>query len=125
MKGNAHSSYGFFMELLLVLLFFSLSAVILLQVFLTARQKSDDAALRGTALIVAQSLLEESLADGQPHTQTFVDKSGETYTATVDVAVSEESAAGLLFNMVATVTDLQGNQVIPPLESSLFQEGTP
>ena len=59
---NGHSSYGFFIEMLLVLLFFSLSAVILLQVFLTARQKSDEAALRGTALMVAQSLLEESLA---------------------------------------------------------------
>ena len=120
---NGHSSYGFFIEMLLVLLFFSLSAVILLQVFLTARQKSDEAALRGTALMVAQSLLEESLADGQPRTRQF-EESGETCTAEVTVTPRTENAAGTLLDMV-TVTDAQGNVVIPALESSLFWEETP
>ena len=121
---NGHSSYGFFIEMLLVLLFFSLSAVILLQVFLTARQKSDEAALRGTALMVAQSLLEESLADGQPRTRQF-EESGETCTAEVTVTPRTENAAGMLLDIVVTVTDAQGNVVIPALESSLFWEETP
>ena len=58
--------YTFIIEMLLVTLFFSLAAAILLQVFVAARLQSDENVATNRALIAAQSALEIAQAEDTP-----------------------------------------------------------
>ncbi|MCI8360054.1 MAG: hypothetical protein HFE86_01795 [Clostridiales bacterium] len=59
-----HSSAVFLMELTLVILFFSLSAVVTLRLFVTAHQQEQQSALRSDALELAEDAAEQFHAQG-------------------------------------------------------------
>lgn len=59
-----HSSAVFLMELTLVILFFSLSAVVTLRLFVTAHQQEQQSALRSDALELAEDTVEQIRALG-------------------------------------------------------------
>ena len=119
---NGSRSYGFLIETLLALLFFALSAAVLLQTFWAAGEKSDRTALRTVALISARSLLEESLTDGQPRS-AVLEKQGVSYE--VQVLVEEQPVAGgTLLQLEALALDESGQEILSaPLRSALFVEG--
>ena len=119
---NGSRSYGFLIETLLALLFFALSAAVLLQTFWAAGEKSDRTALRTAALISARSLLEESLTDGQPRS-AVLEKQGVSYE--VQVLVEEQPVAGgTLLQLEALALDESGQEILSaPLRSALFVEG--
>lgn len=81
-----HSSAVFLMELTLVILFFSLSAVVTLRLFVTARQQEQQSALRSDAMELAEDTAELVYAKGVP----FLEKDAG-WTAS-DVPAGAEAA---------------------------------
>lgn len=79
------------MELTLVILFFSLSAVVTLRLFVTARQQEQLSALRSDAMELAENTAEQVHAQGASFfdsqngwTITSQEKDGSVYTYTHD-----------------------------------------
>jgi len=113
--------YSFLSEMLLILLFFSISAAVLLRMFVRAEEESRQTALRTAALISAQSMLEESAADGKDRSRTFGLDGGE-YTVTT-VVKDEHKGTGVLRRVIVTAEGPKGEQLLTvPMETAVFSE---
>ncbi len=119
--------YTFIIEMLLVTLFFSLAASVLLQVFVAARLKSDENTAQNRALIAAQSALETALAqDTEPQTAYWYDaawrpvKSGQQarYCVRVSCELEQTSQAGNLYLLSVTAQDLEKDRQLLPVLST-------
>lgn len=119
--------YTFILEMLLVTLFFSLAAAVLLQVFVAARLQSDENVARNRALIAAQSVLEAALVeDIQSQAEYWYDagwqplESGEQacYRITVSCELEQTSQAGNLYLLSVTTDDLEKNRQLLPVLST-------
>ena len=111
--------YSFLAEMLLILLFFSVSAAVLLKMFVRAGEESRQTALRTEALISVQSMMEQSAADGRERVMTF-ETDGTEYTVTV--AVKEESkGSGILRRVVSDAVSADGVKLLSaPMETAVF-----
>ena len=111
--------YSFLAEMLLILLFFSVSAAVLLKMFVRAGEESRQTALRTEALISVQSMMEQSAADGRERVMTF-ETDGTEYTVTV--AVKEESkGSGILRRVVSDAVSADGAKLLSaPMETAVF-----
>lgn len=95
-------------EILMAMLFFALSAAVILQTFVTARSQSDRAILLSEALLAAQNLADEAiLADDISDCTIAMD--GFTLTLTT----SEEAAdAGILRRAEISAQDENGETLL-------------
>ena len=131
MKSHNRSN-ALLVELLIVILFFMLSATILLKVFATSRIQSDKAGLTGEALSYAQNVAERIYAADDAEdalTKMAFESNGDTWTLdtgkfTVRVTASvENTQAGEMLNW--TVQALLGDEVLFSLPVSRYVEGQP
>ena len=117
--------YTFIIEMLLVTLFFSLAAAILLQVFVAARLQSDENVATNRALIVAQSALEIAQAEDTPEQtvcywydaewQPVEDAEQARFCVTVSCVLEESSPAAELYLLSAETDDLQNDRQLLPI----------
>ncbi len=111
--------YSFLSEILLTLLFFSISAAVLLQMFVRAEEESRQTSLRTAALISAQSMMEESAVDGKARSRTFETDEGE-YSVTVTVE-KEDAGSGVLLRITAVTAGPEGEPLLSlPMETAVF-----
>ena len=119
--------YTFIIEMLLVTLFFSLAAAVLLQVFVAARLKSDENVAKNRALIAAQSALETALVqDMEPQTVYWYDAAWQPlesdqearYCVTVSCELEQTSQAGNLYLLSVTTADLENDRQLLPVLST-------
>ena len=119
--------YTFILEMLLVTLFFSLAAAVLLQVFVAARLKSDENVAKNKALIAAQSALEIALVQEiQPQTEYWYDAGWQplensehaSYRVTVSCELEQTSGAGNLYLLSVTTDDLEKDRQLLPVLST-------
>lgn len=111
--------YSFLSEILLTLLFFSISAAVLLQMFVRAEEESRQTSLRTAALISAQSMMEESAVDGKARRRTFETDEGE-YSVTVTVE-KEDAGSGVLLRITAVTAGPEGESLLSlPMETAVF-----
>ena len=117
-------SYVLLLEMLLAILFFSVSAAVLLQLFLQAESESRRTALRSEALIYAQSMMEEAAADGEERS-VLLGSDGDEYQVFVHVEETP-SGAGVLRRISASAFDEEGEPIFSgPFETAVFVEETP
>ena len=104
-SGNK-SGYAFILEMLFVTLFFSISAVVLLQVFTAARLLADRNTDQSYGLLAAQSGLEAARAEGKAgEYEYWYDEDwrplesgdGAAFRVSVHAEAEERNAAGTLF----------------------------
>lgn len=142
-------------ELILVILFFALSSVILVQVFVKARAMSDTSRAATLGLVAAQDLMERLkaapgeadgiLTEGEGWSREDLEPGGRSYTAAygedmrpaakeaayeVQAVVWEEpGAAGMLFRIEVTVERLFDQERVAKLSTACYvsqrQEVTP
>lgn len=126
-------------ELVIVLLFFSLSAAVILQLFFAAHNASVRASVDSSALMMAEDVAERFsvsdltadaflAADGwtmqDDHFTRDVTEQKRTLRFTANTA-SEPAAAGTLETMSLTVTDGDTEIVTLPIVRYTPEEGTP
>lgn len=113
--------YTFIIEMLLVTLFFSLAAAILLQVFVAARLQSDENVATNRALIAAQSALEEDTPEQtvcywyDAEWQPVEDAEQARFCVTVSCVLEESSPAAELYLLSAETDDLQNDRQLLPI----------
>lgn len=123
--------YTFIIEMLLVTLFFSLAAAVLLQVFVATRLQSDENVAKNKALVAAQSALEVAVS-GNTDQQTVywydagwqpVDSDEQArYCVTVSCELEESSSAGDLYLLSVATDDLEKEeQLLPVLTTRRIQ----
>lgn len=125
-------SNALLVELLIVIMFFMLSATILLRVFAASRLQSDKAGLLGEALTRAQNVAEQLYAaeDGEKalSEMAFV-PFGDGWTLEADgytlsvMPTSEQTAAGQLLNYA--VQAVSGEETLFTLPVSRYVEAQP
>lgn len=97
----------FFIELLIALLFFSISAVIMLRVFAAADNKQKTAALTEKSIICAQSLAEAYSVSGELSDSAYkvlgVDADGEEAIISLDEELSPAEDGAVLLTLAETV----------------------
>ncbi len=129
------SGYPFILEMLLVTLFFSLSAAVLIQVFTAAKLQSNRNTALNNGLLAVQSGLESARAAAQngeiEDSNYWYDESwnllqnSDDATFSVHVSVSETSrnSAGVLLTINAQafeLSDSPSGKLLPSLSSGLF-----
>ena len=87
-------------EILIAMLFFALSASVILQIYVTARNQSEEAALMSRMLLAAQNLADKTYLADRVEEQTVV---CEGFMLVVNMA-EEQTEAGVIRR--ATVTAL-------------------
>ena len=113
--------YTFIIEMLLVPLYFSLAAAILLQVFVAARLQSDENVATNRALIAAQSALEEDTPEQtvcywyDAEWQPVEDAEQARFWVTVSCVLEESSPAAELYLLPAETDDLQNDRQLLPI----------
>lgn len=137
-------------ELILVILFFALSSMILVQVFVKARAMSDTSRASTLGLVAAQDLIEQLKAAPQEAERILTaeegwspetaNENGQGYTAAygadmkpvvtgeavykVCVAISEESReAGILYRMSVTIDRIANEERITELSTAHYVSG--
>lgn len=97
----------FFIELLIALLFFSISAVIMLRVFAAADNKQKTAALTEKSIICAQSLAEAYSVSGELSDGTYkvlgVSADGEEMTISLNEELSPAEGGAVQLKLTETV----------------------
>lgn len=124
--------YTFLIETLIATLFFSLSTVLLLQVFVAAKLQAEKNTVQNGALLAAQTALETAVSKGgeqafwyDENWQPLTGPDGARFSVTVTAILTEQSPTGELYELTASATDLpSGEAVIPPL-STLHMEAAP
>lgn len=120
----------FLVELILMILFFSVTAAVLLQVFFKAREYSMDSALLSKAIIAAESTADRTLAlplsDAKnsgdvvylDENWNAADESSSAYE--LHVQWTEEPAAGQLTGLTITVLSSETGDAIYTLETKKY-----
>jgi type II secretory pathway pseudopilin PulG len=130
MANRNSGGYSFLIEALIVTLFFSLSAVILLQVFVAAKLQAQNNTDRNGALLAAQTALETAIAGEPVNTTCWYDSdwqpAGEAeaaFAVTVTAEAEEQAAGRTLYRLEAAVVRTEdGEAVIPPLSTCRTEE---
>lgn len=89
-KKDRAKSELFLMEFIVVILFFSISAAICINAFVTANRISEESKLLNGAMILAQSTAEEIKATGDRWGETYQDYQDERYYMEVITEVQDE-----------------------------------
>ncbi len=128
--------YTFLIETLIATLFFSLSAAVLLQVFVASRLQAEKNTAQNNALLAAQTALETSISQNGTLTDSvfWYDENwhlldsgdGARFSVAVTVSKTDASAAGTLYSLTAEALSLpSGEAVIPPLSTLHIEEAAP
>ena len=126
-----NTGYTFMIEMLLAVLFFAVSAVILLQVFTAAKLQADKNLAQNGGLLAAQTALEEGIAalDGGsslPGTEYFwydevwqqTDAESARFRLTVICSAEKNGSGADLYRLTAEAVDLaDGKAVLEPLSA--------
>lgn len=127
-------------ELVIVILFFSISAGIILQLFVAAHDRSKQSTVDTCAVLMAEDLAECIAAStlpmdvflaedgwtraGERHTKTAAASNERPLALTLD-GLTEESAAGTLDVLTLSIADGERTVVTMPINRYLPKEATP
>lgn len=118
---QATRSYSFLIEILLVILFFSLASIVSVQIFLRARENNERSKEQNLALITVQSILEETASSQKPENATlYFDKNWNAvsidgaYAVRLTAEEARKTTAGSLWLLKADAVTT--NDDIPLLE---------
>lgn len=106
MKSKTQNSL--LVEIMMAMLFFALSASVILQIYVTAGKQSDEAALMSRMLLAAQNLADETYLADRVEEQTVV---CEGFSLTVSVR-EEPAEAGVIRRAVVTALNENAEAVL-------------
>lgn len=111
---------GLLIEFLMVMLFFALTAPVLMGMFIAAKSQSEEAMALTDVLLAAQNLADGIYADADSRDEVITLENGYV----LRVAVTEEEySSGMMHRALVTAEDTQGDIVLTLPCSRYFSNG--